>query len=387
MEKGIYDNKIAAWKAERAKINADKKLGYDAKVNALNTLGPEPQAPLTPIILSDEPTYSGMCLLYETGHPMLGIFSDEGGQFIGGYGMKEDNKLNTAAAISSLWDGKPITRVRRGEGAISMPGRRLAVHLMVQPEVAALFLSDGMLKGQGLLSRYLLSFPESTIGTRMQRPHDPLSRAVLNQYTEHLLSILRRKPRLVHGTTNQLAPRSLRLDEIAVPYWAAFADEVELKTGVGKEYEQISGFANKASEHALRIAGVITLFENIAAETIPLCNLEKAVSLTNYFISEALRLVDSGMVSPELKKAELLLNWLHTKWGEEYIGTTVLTQTGPNSIRSKSDVMGAIKILVDHKWLIPADGSPVVNGVKVKHAWRIVRSSAANAANPASPTT
>jgi hypothetical protein len=381
-EKFLHANKLAAWKSECAKINADKKAGFEAKVAALNALGPEPEAPLTPIFISDEPTYSGMCLLYETGFPMLGIFSDEGGQFVGGYGMKEDNKLNTAAALSNLWDGKPITRVRRGDKPLIMPGKRLAVHLMVQPEVAAVFLSDGMLKGQGLLSRYLLSFPESTIGTRLQRPCAPNSRTTLNQYTAHLLAILRRKPQLAPGTINQLMPRTLMLDATAVSYWIAFADDVERKTKAGCEYEQISGFANKASEHALRIAGVITLFENIEAQVIPLHILEKAIALTYYFISEALRLVDSGMVSPALRKAELLLQWLHTKWDEEYIGTTVLTQSGPNSMRSKSDVMSAIDILVNHGWLFPA-GRPVVNGIKVKQGWRVIRNAAANPANSA----
>ncbi len=200
---------------------------------------------------------------------------------------------------------------------------------------------------------------------------------------ENLIDILRRKPQLAPGTINQLMPRTLILDAAAVPFWITFADDVERKTKAGCEYEQISGFANKASEHALRIAGVITLFENIEAQIIPLPILEKAVALTYYFISEALRLVDSGMVSSTLRKAELLLQWLHTKWDEEYIGTTYLTQNGPNSMRSKTDVMSAIDILVDHRWLILVNGSPLVNGIKVKQAWRIVRSTAAIPANSA----
>lgn len=374
-EKALYINKMAAWKSECAKINADKKVGYEAKVTALNALGPEPQAPLTPIILSDEPTYSGMCLLYETGFPMLGIFSDEGGMFVGGHGMKEDNKLNTAAAISNLWDGKPITRVRRGDGSLIMPGRRLAVHLMVQPEVATVFLSDGMLKGQGLLSRYLLSFPETTMGTRLQRPCNPNSRAILNQYTAHLLAILRRKPQLAPGTINQLMPRQLVLDAPAIQFWIAFADDVERKTKAGCEYEQISGFANKASEHVLRIAGVITLFENIDAETIPLHIFEKAVALTYYFIAEALRLFDAGMVSPEIRNAETLLGWLREKWNEEYIGTTVICQKGPNRIREKKHALAAIKVLEEHGYLHVAPAGTVVSGTKVKQAWRIIRES------------
>jgi hypothetical protein len=37
------------------------------------------------------------------GQPSLGLFSAEGGQFIGGHGMNEDNKLKTAAGLSCAW--------------------------------------------------------------------------------------------------------------------------------------------------------------------------------------------------------------------------------------------------------------------------------------------
>ena len=49
------------------------------------------------------------------------------------------------------------------------PDARVAIHLMVQPNVATMFLADGMLAEQGLLSRVLATFPESEIGKRAWR--------------------------------------------------------------------------------------------------------------------------------------------------------------------------------------------------------------------------
>jgi len=40
----------------------------------------------------------------------MGIFSDEGGRFIGGHALREAEQLKTASGLSKLWDGAPVTR-------------------------------------------------------------------------------------------------------------------------------------------------------------------------------------------------------------------------------------------------------------------------------------
>ena len=47
------------------------------------------------------------------------------GQFVGGHGMSPDHRLKTASALSELWDGRPIKRVRAGDGVTILNGRRL----------------------------------------------------------------------------------------------------------------------------------------------------------------------------------------------------------------------------------------------------------------------
>ena len=59
-----------------------------------------------------EPTYEGLVKHLVFGQPSVGIFSAEGGQFIGGHGMNEEAMLRTAAGLSCLWDGETIKRVR-----------------------------------------------------------------------------------------------------------------------------------------------------------------------------------------------------------------------------------------------------------------------------------
>src|SRR5262249_53918121 len=146
---------------------------------------------------------------------------------IGGHAMKEEVRLLTATTLFKLWDGKPIDRVRSGENAIVLPGRRLAMHLMAQPNVAALFLGDGKLAEQGLLSRVLVTAPESAIDTRMWRPASDESDKAIKLYGKHLLDILELPLPLATGKQNELVPRELKLSADAHKRWTEFHNHVE----------------------------------------------------------------------------------------------------------------------------------------------------------------
>lgn len=82
-----YRNKMDAWEAEREKIKRDKQGDVAGKTSKFDALGIPPNPPLTPMLTCPEPTFEGLCKLYTNGMPMLGICSDEGGQFVGGHGL------------------------------------------------------------------------------------------------------------------------------------------------------------------------------------------------------------------------------------------------------------------------------------------------------------
>jgi hypothetical protein len=47
-------------------------------------------------------------------------------------------KLRTACGLSCLWDGVMAKRAHGAEGVTILPDRRVALHLMAQPDVAAM---------------------------------------------------------------------------------------------------------------------------------------------------------------------------------------------------------------------------------------------------------
>jgi hypothetical protein len=154
-----HDVHLAAWRAERRKIEGDKKLNLLQRTNQIASLGPEPKPPIHPFLVVPEPTVEGLIKNWPTMPASLGLFTTEGGQFVGGHGMNRDNRTKTAATFSDMWDGAPIRRIRVLDGVTLLDDRRLSMHLMLQPDLSAQFLSDPSLRDQGLLSRVLVAAP------------------------------------------------------------------------------------------------------------------------------------------------------------------------------------------------------------------------------------
>jgi hypothetical protein len=192
----------------------------------------------------------------------LGIFSAEGGQFLGGPGMLPEHKLKTGAALSVLWDGLGYRRLRAGDGLTDLVGRRLALHLMVQPDPATASLADPVLRSQGLLSRCLLAAPASLSGTRFSRDPQPSDLEAIEIYAIHLHRILAMRWPLANGKRNELKPLELVLSPEAATALRLFSDHVESQCGPEGELTAIRDFAAKAAEHAVRIAGVVTIIED-----------------------------------------------------------------------------------------------------------------------------
>jgi hypothetical protein len=367
-----YQNGQEAWDAARKVATKKAKGDRDAIKCALDALGPAPVPPLEPVLTFGEPTYEGLVRLLAVGRPSVGIFAAEGGQFIGGHGMADDAKLRTAAGMSALWDGEPIKRFRAAEGIV-LPGRRVAMHLMAQPAVAAIWLSDPLLTEQGLLSRVLVTAPEPASGTRMFRPPSPASETAIRHYGARLLDVLERSLPVAEATRNELAPRTLPLSAEARGMWVAFADHVEVRLRAGGELEVVRGLANKLPEHAARIAAVLTLIGDIDAAEVGASEMQAGIELAEHFASEALRLFAASKINGDLLLAQRLEKWLLTYWGEVNISLPDIYQRSLNAIGDQATARKLVSILEEHGRLKRIEEGATVDGVRRRDAWYIVR--------------
>jgi hypothetical protein len=377
-----YEAAAAAWKKSRDKA-LTKAKDYAARKQALKELGPAPDPPLLPLLCASEPTIEGLVKLMAGGQPSMGLFSDEGGKMLGGYAMSDENILKTAAGFSDFWDGKPPDRVRAGDGASKLYGRRLSLHLMAQPVVATKVLSSPILAGQGFLSRCLTCWPESTAGTRIYEEVDLSTHPAVKRYGARVLSILETPLPLALGKLNELAPRQIALNPDAKKLWIGFHDHVEMHLGEGKIFAPIRGFANKAAEHAARIAGVLALVEDLHRRSISKRSMEAGIALCEFYLSEALRLFEAGACDPDLVLAEKLLSWALAQG--EYIHLAQVYQFGPNALRDAKTARRIAGLLQDHGWLRSVEDKEI-DGMKRREAWQVVQTprETAPTAKPAS---
>jgi hypothetical protein len=291
--------------------------------------------------------------------------------FIGGHAMKEDARLRTATTLSRLWDGIPIDRIRSGEGAQVLPGRRLAMHLMAQPNVAALLLGDGMLAEQGLLSRMLATAPESAIGTRMWRSASDESDKAVRVYGKRLLDILELPLPLAVGKQNELAPRELKLSAEAHQQWTAFHDHVERDLREDGPLWSIRGLGNKIPEIVVRLSGVLTLIEDANAQEISADALERGIALAEYYMAEALRLFEATQADAELVQAQALSRWLITQWQYVVVGLPDIYRLGPNSVRDMKTARRLVGVLESHGHLSRIERGAQVGENYRREAWEI----------------
>ncbi len=367
-----HEQEESVFQATHKEIVAKKRQSREEKLQALQDLGPPPKPPLKPFCLTSEPTYEGLIKMLADGQPSVGIFSDEGGRLIGGHALNDENQLKTAAGLSELWDGggKAISRTRSGEGQTLLYGRRVSMHLMIQPTVMSRLVGNGLLQGQGLLSRCLISFPTSTIGTRQYAETDTESYNSLDSYNEHLSSVLRRALPLAEGTQNELKPQPIMLSRDAKTSWVEFHDFVENELREEGQYHSIRGFASKAAEHVLRIAGVLSFIQNPDSRIIEKVDLTRAIALVRYFLNEALRLFGTTEISPELKEAQKLLDWLKGKQ-QSVISLVEIYQFGPPSVRDSETARNLLEVLRSHGYVRPYLKGCEFKGSVRRNAWEI----------------
>jgi hypothetical protein len=340
-----------AWSAQHRKIESDKRLDRLAREAELVVLGAAPIEPIKPLLTAPEPTVEALGKHWPVLPGSLGIFSAEGGQMTGGHGFGPDHRLKTAAALSSLWDGAGIRRLRAGDSIADLPGKRLALHLMVQPDAAAAFLSEPMLRDQGLLSRVLIAAPESLAGTRIwKEPADCLD-VGLRGYVAAILDLLERPAPAANEAGNELAPRVLDLSAMAKAAWVTFYDRIEAALAPDGALEGLRDVAGKAAENAARLAGVLTIVEKPDALTVEGDAMAASCELMLWYLTEAQRLSGVHHQSPSLRNAAKLLEWLRAK-GKTEIAVREIMQFGPSSLRGKAEAEAALGELESHGWVV-----------------------------------
>lgn len=361
-----YNKSLIAYEVEVNNIKKLKGITQDERSQLLKE-AIEPEMPVNPTLIVQEPSLEGLQKSFEIGISSQGLFNDEGGQFFGGYAMNPDNALKSMAGLSKFWDGKEITRTRANE-SITLYDKRLSVHLMAQPIVAEMVLRDPVLKGQGFIPRFLLSWPRSIAGTRFYERKNALEDSRVIQYIDVMKNIIAKA--LSNDTL-----RTMKLSEEAMLLWIEAHDDIERKLGQNGEFSDIKATGSKAADNILRIAGVLTLVENPEACAINEESMFQAITLGTFYQYEALRLTTKNKLDLALPRAQILLDWLKEqkeKHNQTIFSSRQIYRKAPSETKikgKKEPAMKLINLLVEYGWLKPAAKDTLIDGKECKEAW------------------
>lgn len=192
------------------------KIHEEAKV--LRKKGdPEEPEPAPQSITTSNATIEGIAKLLKF-QSSLGVFSSEGGEMLGGHSLRDDKRSADMSFYLKTWGGESIDSLRGGNGLTTLLGRRLALHVLVQPILLRELLSDPLAQGQGLLARCLIAEPATLAGTRMLRPVDSNEAPAVAEYHRRIRVLLNTPPELwPDGDDYELKPRDLHLSVDAPP--------------------------------------------------------------------------------------------------------------------------------------------------------------------------
>ncbi len=381
-ERARFERRHQAWTTRRDRmLRGAKDECPDALAQRIeDDLGPEPEPPLVPIITASDPTFEGLTRLFSEGRPSLGVFTDEGGSFIGGFSMTSEKRLHTMSGFSKLWDGAPINRTRALDGSATLRGRRLSKHFMVQPLPAKQLLADPLAREQGYLGRFLMVEPLSEIGRRLNVYDNNGSRTCVETHRQEVLERLRIDMPLKSGIRQELTPRLIDWSPEAHEIFIEFYRKIERAQARNGIYEDLTSHASKASEQAARLATVLAWWENPDVARLEAWHAKMGCTLAEFYLNEALRIYRNAQASLDEEQARKLADWLHEQWPEKardngrgdgmIVTRRDCQQFGPNALRDTKLLKRLFALLIEDGFLAEERGEQ--SGAKAGQRYRIL---------------
>ncbi len=374
----LFEITESAFENDKNAVIKDKKRSLEEKNAALQDLQKQaPAKPLDQTLLLADFTFEGLFKLYQVGVPNKGLFADEGGQVTGGHGMKKESVLATAAGLSKFWDGARVDRIRVIDGHSHLYGRRLAVHIMMQEQVGLKFFADDVLCDQGLISRFLAAMPTTTVGTRKYSASNVAEAAAVQGFYAKVFTAMQMPLVFVEDSNEQeLDPPTIALSPEAKSIWIELYDGIEGQSAAKQPLAPIRGLANKAAEHAARIACTIQLFEYPDSTEIEAEAMMCGVKAIEWYLTEALRITGAFYPDSKLSRAKEVLRWIHENYRDgQAVPLPDIYRYSP--CRSAGAARNVAETLVSHGHLLvenskkgkPRESVETKDGAKSKEWW------------------
>ena len=342
-----YQAQLAVWKAKHDGI-VSKIRSLRGKSQPTNKLEEElldlqknePERPRVPHLLLGDATPEGLSISLTREWPSGGIFSSEGGVILGSHGMGSDSLMRNLGILNVLWDGGTHQMTRRTSDRIEIRGVRLTMALQTQEQTLKEFFSktSGLARGMGFFARFLVTFPESTQGTRLFS-EAPTAWPNLNKFRRRLDELLNTPLEMTDDYT--LTPKLMQLSPEAKAVWIAFHDSIEVELRHDGELTDVRDVASKAADNAARLAALFQIYESGFSE-VTANAMQAATQIVAWHLHEARRLLPQLTLRREERNLIAIDQWIIRQCrnrGTNHILKNELRQKGPIRNVQEIDLM------------------------------------------------
>jgi len=357
---------LKVWKAKRSgllqKIKSETKQGNptgEIESHLAKHEDEKPRRILVPqLILSDE-TPEHLAIVLNGEWPSAAIVSSEAGAVFGSHAMNPESIMRNLSLLNILWDGGELQIGRVSRESVSLKDVRLSVSLQIQPGALGKFLDKNgtLARGNGFLARFLVTWPESTQGSRLMAD-PPNNWPGLSAFKCRVRELLNEP--LPFTPEGGIKPFLLHLNPKASQVWRECHDAIERQLGPGKPLSDIKDVASKVADNVARIATLIHVFQYGPNCAVGPESVTAAFEIASWHINETRRFLGEFSLAPEFSNAALLDDWLCRRCRSEGIRKVAkreVLQYGPNPVRRKRQLDEALELLEElHRVRMVKDG-------------------------------
>ena len=290
-----------------------------------------------PYRVAKDGTVEGIRRGFAQGAPSQAVFTSEAAAMLAGYGMAPEHRAKTAATFNGLWDDGEISVSRSTTGRIQLYDRRLSVHWLIQPAAVEGVLADPLLSSIGFWPRFLVAWPEPA-GARFARLWRAEEDATVGAFWARCTAMM-------DGPIGRDCSGLPVLEPTpeALTLLGRFFERMEQAAkGPGATLADIKPFAVRATEQAVRVAGVLAEYDGktyIDTET-----MRNGISLATYSLDTWREIFGDRDRMASSSKALKLFGWLLDQ-PEWTASETAMLRIGPKALRSQAQRDTALAVL------------------------------------------
>lgn len=335
--KNQYETDLEIWKLKQKVLTSKMKKTFskgkptdtdEDAVNAHTKL--KPVLAKTPKLIYTDATPEAIAWGMHTHWPSAALVSDEASMVLNGYAGSD------LALLNKLRDGDCITIDRRTQESFTIRDTSFSLSLMIQPGSLQQFMNSQGKNARdiGFLSRCLITWPESTQGTRFVTGIQEVNLKNLATFHDRIICILE------EGYKNAAAEKAtLELSMEATDRYLDFYNNIEADMGNGRYLCDVRDAASKIAETTARMAALFHLYDGCAGK-IQVEHFIKARDISYWYLLEFKRIFGAKPeASIEQIEAQLLECWLGVRFNpaifQQSIAKNQIRKYGPNSLRSR----------------------------------------------------